>query len=332
MAKIIVTGCAGYIGSVLVGKLLDNGHTVIGIDNLMYNQQSLVNYLTNDNFKFLFGDVIDFFYKNYNYNHHNEYVEHILDADYIIPLAAIVGAPASARCTKYAWQVNYSAVANLVNFLLSIPKTTTKIIFPTTNSGYGTKSGEVYCNEDSQLEPVSPYGEQKVDAERFLLNNYKNVITLRLATVFGVSPRMRNDLLVNYSVYRAVCDGVLTVPNSIKNNMRNYIHVLDVADLFIHCINNFDSMKGEPYNAGNDSENMSVWELSTIVQEMTGCCLSITDHYKDPDLRNYIISNDKLRKAGFEAKRTVAGEIPNIIKYYNMFKYLNYGRSENKNA
>jgi nucleoside-diphosphate-sugar epimerase len=322
MEKILVTGGAGYIGSVLVGKLLNNNYIVTVVDSLMYGQQSLLQYIPNPNFKFVWGDVVD---------HTDELQQLILDSDFVIPLAAIVGAGATNRCREYSRMVNYLSIFDLVQ-TCNDNNADAKIIFPTTNSGYGTQSGEVYCTEETLLKPISPYGIQKVDAESFLLNNYKNVITLRLATVFGVSPRMRLDLLVNYTINEAITKKVICVPDDIKDNLRNYIHIRDVSDCFVHCINNFENMKREAYNAGNDDENMSVGVLSKMIADHIGCELTITHHYKDSDKRNYIVSNEKLRTAGFVAKRNIKDEIDNIVKACEIIKMSNYGRSEYKNA
>jgi nucleoside-diphosphate-sugar epimerase len=311
--KILVLGGAGYLGSILIAKLLSNAHKVICMDNLMYNQPSLLQYCNNSNFEFVWEDVR-------NINTVNKYIE---QCDFFIPLASIVGAPACSR------DPSSSSVD------LAITKYSLKgkpIIFPMSNSGYGCKSGEIFCTEESPLEPISAYGKQKVRVENWLLENHTNTITLRLATVFGVSSRMRLDLLVNYSVNEAVTKRVLAVPEDIKYNCRNYVHIQDVADCFLFCINNFDKMKRNAYNLGNDQENTTVWELSQQISEITGCELLVSHHYQDQDKRNYIVSNEKLRQAGFEAKRSITEEIPNLVNVCKMIKMMNYGRTEYKNA
>ena len=318
MPNVLVTGGAGYLGSVLVGKLLNAGHIVTVYDNLMYNQSSLLQYTTNPNFKFVWGDVE---------NETDEYKKLIIDSEYIFPLACIVGAPATTRVEIQSNGVNLDGIT----FLLTLDHRS-KIIFPTTNSGYGTKSGEYFCTEETPLEPISPYGIQKVEAERYLLQNYDKVITLRLATVFGASSRMRLDLLVNYTVWRAITDKVICVPEDIKDNLRNYVHIQDVADCFLFCMHNFEAMKGNAYNVGNDFENQTVWELSTTISTFLDCEIVTTHHYKDLDKRNYRVSNEKLRKAGFAATRDIVGEIPNLVNVCNMIKMMNYGRNEYKNA
>jgi nucleoside-diphosphate-sugar epimerase len=316
--KILITGGAGYIGSILVGELLNNNYEVTVVDSLMYSQQSLLQYIPNKNFKFVWGDVSD---------HTDELQQLILDSDVVIPLACIVGAPATTRCIEYSRMVNYLSIFDLVQTCNGFDDSI-KIIFATTNSGYGTKSGEVYCSEETPLRPISPYGVQKVDAENFLLTNYKNVITLRLATVFGVSPRMRLDLLVNFFVYKAITEGVITIAE--PNQKRNYVHIQDVSSGFLHCINNFESMKGNAYNLGLNA-NHSKGELVEIVKSFTGCEVLETQTYKDPDKRNYIVSNEKINKTGFVPNIQVEDAIPELIECCKMLSNLNYGRQVNKN-
>jgi nucleoside-diphosphate-sugar epimerase len=199
------------------------------------------------------------------------------------------------------------------------------VIYPNTNSGYGTKSGAVMCDEETPLEPISLYGRTKVQAEKELLAT-GNAITLRLATIFGVSPRMRIDLLVNYFTWEAVVRHYLIIFE--KDFKRNYVHIRDVADAFIHCLENFDKMKGNAYNCGLDEANYSKAELAEIIKSKIP---DLSIHYaeigSDTDKRNYIVSNDKLRKAGFEARRTVQQGVDELIKAYKMIPkeyYSNY--------
>ena len=190
------------------------------------------------------------------------------------------------------------------------------VVFPNTNSGYGTKSGAVYCTEDTSLEPITLYGRLKVEAEKELLSSLNTVI-LRLATVFGLSPRMRLDLLVNDFVYKAVTDGYLVIFE--KDFKRNYIHIRDVADCFIHSIKNAQKMAGRPYNAGLDDANLSKEELALKVKEyVPKLYIHFAEIGSDPDKRNYIVSNERLRQAGFEAKRTIDQGIQELIKGYRM--------------
>jgi nucleoside-diphosphate-sugar epimerase len=188
------------------------------------------------------------------------------------------------------------------------------VLFPTTNSGYGTKSGEAFCTEESALEPISLYGETKVEAERELLQR-PNVIVLRLATVFGLSPRMRLDLLVNHFVHAAVFDGYIVIFE--KDFKRNFVHIRDVADCFVHCLQNAGAMVGRPYNVGLDAANLSKQELALKVkQHLPRFYIHFAEIGSDPDKRNYVVSNERLRRAGFDAKRSLDEGIQELIKGY----------------
>src|ERR1051325_1495267 len=242
--KVLITGGAGYIGSVLVGELLSAGYQVTVLDRLMYKQRSLVGYCSSAAFDFVFGDARD-----------ERIVKGLVAKnDIIIPLAGLVGAKICDEDPLAAESVNYGAV----RMLLNLRSEHQPIISPCTNSGYGTKSGDVYCTEETPLEPISIYGVTKVKAERALLDS-GNAISLRLATVFGVSPRMRVDLLVNDFVYRAVTDKYLVLYE--PHFKRNYIHIDDVARCFLHSLQHFDAMKGEAYNAGLNEANLTKEEL-----------------------------------------------------------------------
>lgn len=300
--KILVTGGAGYVGSILCEHLLREGYKVTVLDNLMYRQTSLFHLCAHKNFEFFRGDVRD------------EAIMRKLvsNADVLIPLAAIVGAPACDRDPWLARSVNYESIC-MLNRIRSKDQL---VIFPTTNSGYGTKSGDVYCTEETPLEPITLYGQTKVDAEKLLLDN-ENTITLRLATVFGMSPRMRIDLLVNHFVYAAVTDGYIVIFE--KDFKRNYVHVRDVADCFIHCIKNAEKMIGKPYNVGLDEANLSKEELAFRVKKyIPSFYIHFSDVGSDPDKRNYIVSNQRLREAGFEAKITIDEGIRELIVGYRM--------------
>ena len=274
--KILITGGAGYLGSVLTEKLVNCGHDVVVLDNLMYNQNSLLHLFHNKNFRFIHGDARD-----------AEVLKTVVPKfDFIIPLAAIVGAGASERDRDLTNSVNFGAIKTINEIR---DKKSQKIIFPTTNSGYGTKSSDIYCTEETRLEPISTYGITKVNAERELLNS-DNAITLRLATCFGFSLRMRVDLLVNNFVYKAIKDGYIVLFE--KHFKRNFLHVRDAANCFMHCIENFESMKNEPYNVGLESANLSKEELAMKIKEvlnaMTGKDLYIhsSEIGVDPDKRN----------------------------------------------
>jgi nucleoside-diphosphate-sugar epimerase len=199
------------------------------------------------------------------------------------------------------------------------------VLFPTTNSGYGTKSGDAYCTEDTPLEPISRYGQTKVQAEAELLEK-PNVISLRLATVFGMSPRMRLDLLVNHFVYAGVTDGYIVIFE--KDFKRNYVHIRDVADCFLHCVEHADRMVGRPYNVGLDEANLSKEELALKIKEyVPSLYVHFSEIGSDPDKRNYIVSNQRLREAGFEARRSLDDGIEELIKGYRMM-----GRAPFKNV
>lgn len=307
--NVLVTGGAGYIGCVLSERLLDEGYHVTAVDNLSYGQHGPFHLAANPHYEFVFGDVRD----------ERVMTEIVPKADILIPLAAAVGAPLCDRDPVYARTVNLEAV-QLLNKLRS---TAQRILYPTTNSGYGTQSGELYCSEDTPLEPISLYGRLKVAAEAEVLNS-PNAITLRLATVFGISSRMRVDLLVNHFVYEAVTRGYLVIFE--KDFKRNYVHIRDVADCFVYCIEKGDQMLNRPFNLGLDAANLSKQELAEKIQDYVPKFLV---HYSevgsDPDKRNYIVSNQRLREAGFEARRTLDDGIKELIKGYRMIGRGQFG-------
>jgi nucleoside-diphosphate-sugar epimerase len=308
--KVLVTGGAGYLGSILCGHLLNAGYEVTVIDNLLYGQHSLFHYCADPKFDFVFGDVRD-----------EKTMKHLIQkADVIIPLAALVGAP---LCDRDPWAAK-STNLDAIKLILQLRSSNQLVVYPTTNSGYGTKSGDVYCTEETPLEPISLYGQTKSEAESAVLAN-PNTITLRLATVFGMSPRMRLDLLVNHFVYASITDGYLVIFE--KDFKRNYIHIRDVAECFIHCIRNSEKMVGRPYNVGLDTANLSKEELALKVKEyVPNFFIHFSEVGSDPDKRNYIVSNQRLREAGFEAKRSLDEGIRELLKGYRML-----GRSPMKN-
>ena len=290
------------MGSVLCEHLLQAGYQVTIVDNLTHGQQSLFHLLAHTGVEFVFGDVRD-----------DRLLRRLLKSvDVVIPLAAIVGARACDRDPWLARAINFEAVA-LLNQLRS-PRQL--VVFATTNSGYGTRTDESYCTEDTPLEPISLYGRTKVEAETVLLQT-PNSISLRLATVFGLSPRMRIDLLVNYFVHAAVTDGYIVIFE--KDFKRNYVHIRDVADCFVHCIEHAEHMVGRPYNVGLDSANLSKEELALRVKQyVPNFYIHFSDIGTDPDRRNYIVSNQRLREAGFEARRTLDEGIQELLKGYRM--------------
>ncbi len=309
--RVLVTGGAGYIGSILCERLLDAGYHVTVVDNLIYGQRSLFQLCANPHFDFVFGDARS-----------EELLRGLIDrADVLIPLAAVVGAPGCDRDPWLATSVNLDAVV----LLKRLRKPAQLVIFPTTNSGYGTKSGDLHCTEETPLAPISLYGRLKADAETELLNA-ENTITLRLATVFGFSNRMRLDLLVNTFVYEAVKDRYIVIFE--KDFKRNYLHIRDVADCFVHCIQHSDRMVGRPYNVGLDAANLSKEELALQIKRyVPNLYIHFSEVGSDPDKRNYIVSNQRLREAGFEARRTLDEGIQELIKGYRMMP-----RSEFTNA
>ena len=309
--NVLVTGGAGYLGSILCEHLLDAGHRVTVVDRLYHGQAPLFHLCENPSLDFVPGDVRD-----------ESLMRKLLaEADVIIPLAAVVGAPACDRDPWLTRAVNFEAV-KLLNQLRS-PRQL--VLYPNTNSGYGTQTGEAFCTEDTPLEPISLYGRTKCQAETELLAS-PNTITLRLATVFGTSPRMRLDLLVNHFVYVALTDGYIIIFE--KNFKRNFVHVRDVADCFLHCIANAQKMIGRPYNVGLDSANVSKETLAKLVQKhVPRFVVHFSEIGVDPDKRDYIVSNQRLRDAGFEARRSLDDGIQELIKGYRMM-----GRSPLKNV
>jgi nucleoside-diphosphate-sugar epimerase len=302
--RVLVTGGLGYLGSIVCEHLLDAGFEVTALDSLMYGtgQQGLYHLCASPSFDFVTGDVRD-----------ERLMQTVLRrADVVIHLAAIVGASACDRDPLLARSVNLDAVRLLTR--LRSPRHL--ILFPNTNSGYGTTSGEVLCTEESPLQPVSLYGRTKVEAERVLLDS-PNTICLRLATVFGMSPRMRLDLLVNHFVYAALKDGYLVIFE--KDFKRNFVHIRDVADCMLHAIRNAGTMTGKAYNLGLDAANLSKAELALKVKEyVPHFYIHFAAIGQDPDKRNYIVSNQRLRRAGFEARRSLDDGIKELLKGYRM--------------
>jgi len=304
MKKILVTGGAGYIGAILVPELLKEGHEVIVIDNFMYNQNSLLDCCYDEKLKIIRGDARD----------ENLISKYLKDVDYIFPLACLTGAPLCDKDPIGARTTNLEAI----KILLKIRSKDQRIIFPTTNSGYGVGHEGIYCTEETPLNPISLYGRLKVETEKTVLEA-GNSITLRLATVFGISPRMRLDLLVNDFVYRGVNDKCIVLFEA--HFKRNYIHVRDVARAFIHCFNNFDKMINEPYNLGLDEANLSKWELCEEIKKQIPDFVFIESEIgKDPDKRNYIVSNAKIKKTGFKPKFSLEQGIAELIKGYQIVK------------
>ena len=304
MTQILVTGGAGYIGSVLVKELLEKGHSVIVIDNFMYNQVSLLDCCFYKKLKIVCGDARD----------ENLISKYLKGVDYIFPLACLTGAPLCDKDPVGAKTTNLEAI----KMLLKIRSKNQRIIFPTTNSGYGIGQKEIYCDENTPLNPISLYGRLKVEAVKNVLEA-GNSIALRLATVFGISPRMRIDLLVNNFVYKAVHDKYIILFE--PHFKRNYIHIRDVARAFIHCLENFEKMKNQTYNLGLDEANLSKLELcEEIKKQVPGFVFIESKIGEDPDKRNYIVSNTKITKTGFKPEYSLQEGIKELIKGYQVIK------------
>ena len=302
--KLLVIGGAGYLGSILVRTLLKKEYQVTVIDNLMYDQISLLDCCSDTKFKFIKGDICD----------ESSISEILPKHDVIIPLAAIVGAPACQNNPTLAKMVNYDAYLNLIE-KVSLSQ---MVLFPTTNSGYGIGEKDSLCTENSPLRPISEYGTTKVEIEKAFLDK-GNAITFRLATVFGMSPRMRMDLLVNDFTYRAYKDKSIILFE--EHFRRNFIHIKDVAKAFIFGIEHYDQMKGEPFNVGLSSANLSKRQLCEKIKEF------VPDFYihsaaigEDLDKRDYLVSNEKIESLGWTPDYSLEMGIQELLKGYKILK------------
>lgn len=306
--NILVTGGAGYLGSMLVPELLKLGHKVTVLDSFIFGQNSLLECCANEKFDVVRGDARD-----------EDTLKTLLkDADYIIPLAALVGAPLCSRDKIGTVTINRDAIGSIAK----LASKEQRIIMPTTNSGYGIGQKGVYCTEDTPLNPISLYGKAKVEAEKLVLD-HGNSVSLRLATVFGMAPRMRIDLLVNDFTYRAVKDRFVVVFEG--HFKRNYVHIRDVARAFIHVINNFDAMKNEPYNVGLSDANLSKLELCAEIKKQVPDFVYLEAPVgEDPDKRDYIISNEKIERTGFKPAHSLEMGIKELIKGYRMITNSKY--------
>lgn len=305
MANILVTGGAGYIGSMLVPSLIGLNHKVTVIDNFMYKQTSLASLIRNNAFELIFGDVRDEALMK----------KLISNADIIIPLAAIVGAPACERDPIAAGSINKDSIL----WLLSHVSKNQQIIMPTTNSAYGSGDQDNYCDENSPLNPLSIYAQDKVIAEKALMER-ENSTSLRLATVFGISPRMRLDLLVNNFTFRALTDRfVIVFEGQFK---RNYIHISDVVQAFNLAINHNNKFRGEIFNVGLSNANISKIELCQEIKKVIkDFVFQEADLGSDPDKRNYIVSNKKIESVGFVPTTTLQEGIAELAKGLQMFNH-----------
>ena len=307
--KILVTGGAGYLGSILVPDLLAAGHEVTVLDNFMFRQGSLNHVCYHPKFTVVKGDIR---------------IESILlpllkKADAVIPLAALVGAPLCNQDPVGATTTNRDAILMMLKNL----SRSQMVLMPTTNSAYGTGEKDNFCTEESPLRPISRYAIEKVEVEKHLMQ-HPNAISFRLATVFGMSPRMRIDLLVNDFTYRAVNDRfVVLFESSFK---RNYIHVRDVSRVFQHGLANFERMKGQIYNVGLSDANVSKRELCEIIaRHVPGFVFLEAPVGKDPDQRNYIVSNAKIEATGYRPAHPLDAGVAELVKGYTMIRNALHG-------
>ena len=311
MTRVLVTGGAGYIGSILVPLLLDRGFAVTVVDNFMYGQDSLAGVCYHQQFALERGDVRSM-----------DTMRALLkDADIIIPLAALVGAPLCDRDPVTATATNLRAIADMLDHI----SRDQRVLLPVTNSGYGVGEAGKFCTEETPIRPVSLYARDKVEVERILLDRHPAALSFRLATVFGMSPRMRLDLLVNDFTYRAFTDRFIVLFES--HFKRNFIHVRDVARAFLHGIDHFDSMKGQPYNVGLSDANLSKLELcQRIQQHVPSFVIHESNVGQDPDKRDYIVSNEKIERTGYRPAFSLDDGIGELLKGFTMIrqgKYVN---------
>ena len=301
--RILVTGGAGYLGSILVPALLARDSSVTVVDSFMYGQTPLLDCCADEKLSIVRGDVRD----------ERLMLPLLKKADVILPLACLVGAPLCAQKPAEARAINLDAIL----MLLKNASKSQRFISPTTNSGYGVGQAGVFCTEETPMNPISLYGVLKVELEKTLLGS--GAVSLRLATVCGVSPRMRLDLLVNDFTYRAVVDRFVVLFEA--HFKRNYIHVRDVARAFCHALDHFDAMQGQPYNVGLSDANLSKMELCLEIQkQVPDFTIMEAPIGKDPDQRNYVVSNAKIEATGYMPQVSIQRAIAELVKAYQIVR------------
>lgn len=307
--RVLVTGAAGYLGSILVPELLANDYSVIALDTFQRNDGSLLANVADSKFEPIRGDTRD-----------KDLVKGLIaKSDIVIPLAALVGAPLCKQDPLNAKTINQDAIIDIVGMMSKDQR----ILYPTTNSGYGIGTKGQFCTEETPLNPISLYGLTKVKAENAVLSR-ENGLTFRLATVFGVAPRMRLDLLVNDFTYRAVIDHAVVIFEG--HFKRNYIHIRDVAKAFLHGLRNFDKMKQNAYNVGLSDANLSKIELCQQIQKFVPEFVYLEAPIgEDPDKRDYIVSNEKIEQTGFRPDFSMDAGIQELIRGYRMIRNSRFG-------
>ena len=306
--KVLVTGGAGYIGSIFVPELLSKGYKVTVFDNFMYKQDSLLDVCNNPDLDIVVDDV----------RNEKKLKDKIKNNEIIVPLAAIVGAPACDKDRSLSTKINQTQIENIAKWATNDQM----VLYPVTNSGYGIGEKGIYCDEETPLKPISHYGITKVKGERALLEG-GNTVTFRLATVFGAAPRMRMDLLVNDFVYRAFKDRFIVLFES--HFKRNYIHIRDISNVFFHGIENYDNLKGEAYNVGLSDANLSKMELcKKIKNHISDFHIFESEIAEDPDKRDYIVSNEKIEATGWKPNFSIDDGIKELIKAYSYLKINPY--------
>jgi nucleoside-diphosphate-sugar epimerase len=310
-SKILVTGGAGYIGSILVPALLAEGHSVTVLDSFRYNQSSLLDVCQDERLSIVRGDARE----------EATLAPLVREADVLLPLAALVGVPVCEADPVAARTVNLDAIL----LLLKLRSPRQRILYPCTNSGYGIGQKDRFCSEETPLKPISLYGRTKVDAEKAVLDA-GGTISFRFATIFGASPRMRTDLLVNDFVQRALRDGAVVLYEA--HAKRNYLHVRDAARAFLHGLKHYDAMAGGPYNVGLSDANLSKKELCEKIKvHVPRFTFLEAPVGKDPDQRDYIISNEKIEKTGFKPRHTLDDGIRELVRAYQVLRSNPYGNA-----